>query len=76
MSIVRAPSLNCARSPTAMKLARRPDCASRSGAMRLGVANARSKYGTADACATTVAPSATAVRKPPAWSKCGCELIT
>jgi hypothetical protein len=62
---VRVPSLSVALSFTARKPARRPDCVSRSGAMRFGVANARSKNATLPACVTTVAPSAAAARSPP-----------
>ena len=59
-----------------MKRAFRPDFASRSGSIVLATANARSKYGLFFVCVMIVAPSATAARSPPEWSKWVCELMT
>ena len=69
-STLRVASASSPRSPTGRKRGLRPACARRSGRTELGVESTRSKYGTLPACVTMVAPSATAARTPPEWSKC------
>jgi hypothetical protein len=55
---------------------RRPDCASASGRIALGVAKVCSKKARAGSLTTSVAPVAPAARSPPAWSKWWCEFTT